>query len=684
MKEMMRSCQSLISILLLFPAALPAAAEPALPAPWAVPEARLRLRLERDREGAWPAAAALCPLSAGSIPPENAALRVTDAAGRPVPSSVLWARQGQPLALLFETASQATSYYAYVSAGSNAPADWRPQAGILLETRTQDRPAFDSRAQFDSAWTGATGVWGRGIRIEIFEGIHPFGPPEHFLGRFDAWFRTAQAGEYGFATLSDDASFVSVDGKPVAEWPGIHGTDGGRLGEKKGSITLAPGLHHLRYEVAQGESLYAAVASWKKPGKRYFEVMQPADFEPLARFSCQAAEQVPGTPAPAHFEWRIARSARLDDALMVMPAFRALVPPDAACRWEFGDGTSAEGPAPEHAYIGAGPRTVVLEVRRTNQPPARQEQVVDVQALWRQAEECPDSALSPIRESLQARAIQSLSQTELETACLFVRRLGDPVWLDQLAGECLRRQPRFPDAFRSVLHAMGQNARQALFRKYEEADRLFTLALTLTNAADGAAAEARLRLDQAENRLNGQGQPDSAGRLIAAIPDDPLDAAARRRKILLAVDADLALGRRDEALRLARTVPPVETGVMGDVHRQARLLTAADYVRREEWSAAADHLAAILTDFPMERFNGETVLLLMDAQAGRGETGPALKNGERLLQVDLLDDTRARLLLKLVRLYKAAGQADAAARCREQLKRDYPYSEAAALAASLP
>lgn len=656
-------------------------AEPAPPADWAVPAARLRFRLARDKESAWPAAAASCPLSTGASAPEQTRVTVTGPDGRPVPSAVLWARRGQPVSILFETASGATSYYAYVSAASNPPPrDWRPKAGVILETRRQDRPAFDSRAQFESAWMAATGTYGRGIRSEIFEGVHPYGPPEHFLARFDAWFNVGQAGDYGFATVSDDASFMAIDDKPAAEWPGIHSTDGGRYGEKKTQIPLTPGLHHLRYEVAQGENVYAAIASWRKPGRRYFEVMQPADFEPLARFACQSAEAPAGRPPPAHFEWRLALSARLDDALLAMVAFRALPPPGATCRWTFGDGTSAEGAAPEHAFIGPGFRTVRLEMRLPGQPPAALEQPVDVQPLWRQAEDCPDSALFPIREALQARPADSFTTAELEIAALFAKRVGDPVWLDQLAAECLRRRAGFSGSFRPLLHAMGVNARQALFRKYDMADALFTLALALTNSPDAAASEARLRLDQAENTLNGLGQADAAERQLSVIPDAPLTVAERRRRHLLAAEAALALGRREESQRLTRAEPPVEAGAPGDIHRQARLLTAADLVRREEWNAAADQLNAILADFPMERFKGETVLLLMAAEAGRGETGPALRRGERLLQVDLLDDTRAQLLLKLARLYRIAGKTAAAKDCSDQLKRDFPYSEAAARA----
>lgn len=648
--------------------------------PWAIPAARLRLRLEQEPGSPWPATAAQCLFSPGALAPEQAKVTVTRPDGGIVPASILWAKLGQPLTLVFDTSSGATNYFAYVETGPDPTAGaWRPQAGVLFETRTLDRPAFDSRALFEKAWTGATGTYGRSFGPDIFEGVHPHGPQTDFLGRYEAWFRVDQAGDFAFATLSDDASFLSVDDRPVAEWPGIHSPDGGRFGEKKGQLRLEPGLHRLRYDLAQKGGNLVAVASWRKPGMRYFEVMPPQAFVPLSRYSCVSAEAAPGSSAPAHFDWRITRSIRLDRALVAGIAFRAMPVPGATYAWSFGDGTLGEGEAPEHAYIGPGQRKVRLEVRPPKGLPIALEQTVDIFPVWRQVDECPDSALVPLKDAVWRRKpFRSLSMAELETVVIMAHALNDRILLDEAGSECLARKSGFSPGFAPYLYLIGLTFRHPEYKKYGEADAIFSLALARVDGLEAVSWRSRISLIQAETRLNGLRNPESARAVLDSLRDEDLDGYSRRQKHLLTADALMTQGRKEEALRLCRALVPAETGTLGDIHLQSRLTVAADFVRRKEWEAAVEKLESIMTDYPAERFGGSAGLLLMDARMGRGSLVPALVLGERLLSADQLDDTRAGLLLRLSNVHKALGDPAAATRYRDLLKRDFPYSEAAA------
>ncbi len=651
-------------------------------ASWAVPSARLRLTLDLETGTPWPAIAGQASVCAGALNPEKTRITVVAPDGRTLNSSILWARAGQPLLLAFDTASGITSCTAYLEAGSpRARNAWLPQAGILLETRSLDRPAFDSRADFDKAWNAASRIWGRSFRNQVFDGIHPHGPGERVLARYEGWFRVKEPGNHAFATLSDDASFFDVDSRPVAEWPGIHSAAGGRYGEKKGSLNLQPGVHRFRYDYAQDGGVMTALASWKPPGQKHFVLMPPESFPPIARFSCRAAESAPNRPT-AHFGWRVARSIRLDQAVLVAIAFRAMPVAEAAYAWKFGDGTRAEGESVEHVYIGPSPRQVRLEMRSPKAATLAITQSVDAHPAWWQIEECPDSALAPLRAAVQSRNPASLSLPELEITAAFASALKDRGWLDQAGSECLRRNTGFSPSFAPVLVEIGLNFRHALFRKYAESDAMLGLALTAASRLDDAALGARITLALVENRLNGLRRPESALRLLNDLQEEGLDAPASRQKKLLTVDTLMALGRPEEARRLGRALPPVEIGSMGTLHRQARLATAADFVRRAEWDAAVDRLLGIMRDFPTERFSGGTGLLLMDALAGRNETAPALALGERLLHAEILDDDRANVLLRLSRLHRARGETSSADHYRDRLKNEFPYSEAAAAAGS--
>lgn len=58
---------------------------------------------------------------------------------------------------------------------------------------------------------------------------------------WEGWLAMADAGSYEFVTASDDGSWLLVDGVMVVDNGGEHG-----LEERRGSVALTPGLHHLR------------------------------------------------------------------------------------------------------------------------------------------------------------------------------------------------------------------------------------------------------------------------------------------------------------------------------------------------------------------------------------------------------------------------------------------------------
>jgi hypothetical protein len=351
----------------------------------------------------------------------------------------------------------------------------------------------------------------------------------------------------------------------------------------------------------------------------------------------------------------------------------------ASYSWSFGDGTRGEGESIEHVFIQPGTRPVRLEARSPGKPPLTLEQSVDAHPLWEQIEECPDSALFPLKEAVQARALPALAPAELESVARFADLLGDRVWLEQAGRECLRRQAGFAPDFAPVLFAMAATFRHPLFRNYDDAETMFELARKTASGPESGALTARIDLARAENSLNGRRDAPAAKTLLESLREEGLDESQKRRRNLLLAEAHLALGGPDKARAIIRALKPVETGPLAGVRLQARLVTAADLVRRKEWNDAAERLESILNDFPEERFKPETGLLLMDAYAGRGESLPALALGDRLLQVEALDDARARLLLRLANLHRGRGDPAASERFRARLKKEFPYSEAAAL-----
>ena len=72
----------------------------------------------------------------------------------------------------------------------------------------------------------------------------------------------AAAGDYQFATISDDGSELWLDGRLVVDNRGRHGVQ-----RQQGQIALTPGFHAIRIRYVQGGGGATLSVAWKPPGK---------------------------------------------------------------------------------------------------------------------------------------------------------------------------------------------------------------------------------------------------------------------------------------------------------------------------------------------------------------------------------------------------------------------------------
>ena len=86
-------------------------------------------------------------------------------------------------------------------------------------------------------------------------------PPETFSATWSGSFVAFREGPYTFATLSDDGSWVYVDGQLVVDNGGSHGAQ-----TRTGTITLAPGVHTLFIRYFQGGGPFEFQLLWSPPG----------------------------------------------------------------------------------------------------------------------------------------------------------------------------------------------------------------------------------------------------------------------------------------------------------------------------------------------------------------------------------------------------------------------------------
>ena len=190
--------------------------------PWRPASAPIRLRLERNSNTPWPATVGTADIAPSLV--KAGGFGVFTGEGQPVAFETIWSAAGEATRLRFDTSGGAGAYYVCFGAGlPEMPGGWKPAAGVIEETRPCGSQPVDTAAQVARLVNSAGLVYGRGDVRSIFSGLNPFGPFTYYVAIFSGWFRVPATGAYAFATVSDDASYLQVDGRTVAQWLGRHG-----------------------------------------------------------------------------------------------------------------------------------------------------------------------------------------------------------------------------------------------------------------------------------------------------------------------------------------------------------------------------------------------------------------------------------------------------------------------------
>ncbi len=301
----------------------------------------------------------------GRVKPDGSDVRVLVGA-TPVSHTVLSVGPDDRMKLAFEAPAGAETAYVYFdNPKSPSPAAWEPPAGLLLETRADAGPAVDNLDQFRAAFRKAARPQRRDFVPRVEFGHNPFGPSQDFLSRFTGFLICPVAGTYEFATTSDDASFLLVEGREVCSWPGEHAAV--RDARHTGRVELTAGVHRFEYNHQQRAGDCAMVAAWKPPGKPMAVI--PADaFVPVLQAKPGPLELKVGGWTPDFLARSVGEAVLTpeDDRHLVRIRFENLTTPQklagAKLTWSFGDGATSSEPAPEHVYLVEGTYTVTLKL----------------------------------------------------------------------------------------------------------------------------------------------------------------------------------------------------------------------------------------------------------------------------------------------------------------------------------
>jgi PKD repeat protein len=638
-----------------------------------------RYRIERTSDSNEEADAGFFLLWPNDLAASNVCLQVFSTNGSPVGYEVLWAAEGEPLKVFFNSSAHDSAYYVYTgkSPPLNTPA-WNPTSGLILETREREEGDPRNATEIRRICNASSTVLGRSLLPNIFHGINPHGPTDDFVSIITGFFSVETAGSYDFATVSEDASCLLVDRKVVAEWPGWHDCNGGRKGQHHGAIKLNTGRHRIEYLNVKKGFGYTVEAAWRQPGQDRFEIMPASAFAPVGTFEVSSYEPAPSKPIGARFTWDITAHFTIDVATFVHVRFKALNEGQ-SYTWNFDDGTSADGPVAEHVFLSTGMRTVKLEVQ-SNGVSSSVSQKVLVHPMWTQQKEHPRHLFKEERRKLAEEDFHSAPVADLVNVYRIAVGEEDLHVAKKFAALCLQRKADFDAEYSGVFSEIALFVQRPDIREYGMAEEAFRIVMESPLFKPDRKAWAALHLSGM--LIHYVGRVEDAQNLLAAIESEKLSDSDRRLKKIYEADVLFALGHLDSARQMFASIDTSHaSGDTGQIlKRQARIETARDCLKRGDFDDSEQMVRSIEWDAPEQRMATETGLIMIRVCIGRNELQRAVLLSRKLLTVAETDFHKSEILSAIVEISVAMKRDSEAASAYRQLLKDYPYSEAAARA----
>jgi len=613
----------------------------------------------------------------------NPVFRVMRTNGVEVGHQLLWAAPGAAAQVLFDASSGDATYY--VVEGTSPPEArpvWTAQAGLQLETRAYRDGPVQSGQAIKRLCEGAAPVQGRSLVPNVFLGVNPHAPTEDFISIFRGNLAIPKPGKYTFTVVSDGPSALFIDGQHVVAWPGRHPVRGpGRHGKFQAAVELAGGHHWLEYyNVAQGLA-YTVVLGWQPPGQTEFSVVPPAAFLQPAPFQVVRAEYAASQKLAPRFAWELTRHLSAWGHYLVLVKLHALC--DAAqYRWTMDDGSVLQGRTVTNLFLTAGLRTVQLTATRAGEQ-AETRQTIDVHPLWRQLDETDQDYWGQCRQWLVSRDFTNAACADLLSMLRLTSKMDDHALAKGIAAIGLNRLAEWGAAEADVAMELGNYFQTIEVRDYGSARRAYEDAIRTSGTNRPVQAAAQVAL--VASLLPVSNDLAKVQELLSAIDASALATDDRRWQRICEGDLFFALGQPELAAGRyreagTRAPPDPQNRVGAALARLAKLETARDYIRRNEFNAAERVVANLRQDEPLQRMDTEAGLILLDACLGRNDFTRAYYLSRRLYQNCEPGSHLPTLLYKLAEAaFRMKEKAEATA-ALQRLHQEFPYSEAAARA----
>jgi tetratricopeptide (TPR) repeat protein len=182
----------------------------------------------------------------------------------------VWRGPGRSLLMLAQSmpadGEAATLYFGGTT--SRRLKSWAAKRSLLLETRKLPAGAkITTYAGWQDAWRKAKVMDGMAFVPAIFHGDNPFGDPGPYLSRYTGRVKTGGGGNMKFYTLSDDVSYVTIDGRPVLKWDKSEPPPRDPTKVPVASVRVSKGFAGVDYCHAAVEGSGVMAMGWENEGK---------------------------------------------------------------------------------------------------------------------------------------------------------------------------------------------------------------------------------------------------------------------------------------------------------------------------------------------------------------------------------------------------------------------------------
>ena len=617
--------------------------------------------------------------------------------GQQVPSRIFQAQQDEPMEILFDNSRGSTIYFVYLVPKDKhkpAPSAWEPKAGVTLETRYTTKKYSECKEL-----SGLLKVWNsaaKPVDRTMVDNIHHSFPIHHLsdlkgqkprlaLYRYEGFFRIEKAGKYVFATASNWASHLLVDGNLVISWPGEHSYRSGIRGQKQGKISLEAGVHKLEYLNYSPWGKMFTLAAWQKP-KEKLGLMARDNFLPVERFVATAIGYKELTKDGGSFKWQVIDDWRLDQGKEAMVRVRFDVMEAKqdgyySYRWKFDDGKIETGKSVDHVFLRPQMRTVTLEVLKGDNVVAEVTQKINVHAI-------PDKIqLEPGNELVFEKAIfesdfNKLPIGDIVNLYAFADVLERQQWRQQALAALMKRMDELVSGSRywNFCLELGQYLRSASIRQYKQGLTLFRR-LSEKSAVNTLVYQSSM-VSQAELLVQCFGKTQDALKILDQLEKRKnLDNKIITRFRTTQAEALIALEKVEQAREILQNLQAANSNKeqVKDIGllRHARQL-ADNTDEPEQLDYAMENIEKIIADDPVKLLMPNLNLIKLDVHLARKEHLIAFYLAERLNKLELSNYYRSQMLVRQIKALCGIEAVEQAKVVYETMMSNYPYSPAVA------